>query len=274
MKSESLRAMPLRKANTPARWRLRRGGLGLLLGGGLVCLLLVAWELAGATRLVDVRFASSPSRVLATGADMLRDGEMWRHVLASGKIFVAGYILAAAVGVPAGIVLGWFSPVRMAFSPIVAALNAMPRIAFMPLFIIWFGLGFGSKVALVFMSAVIPIVINMQMAMRSVDPDLTRVARAYGANRRQIFRTVALPMSVPFLITALQIATGRALLGVVVAEVFGGSQGLGYMIQYAGATFQTDKVFVCVALIAAFGIAMDRLLMAASRRFDAWRGSA
>jgi NitT/TauT family transport system permease protein len=274
MKSELPGVMPLRRAIVPVRWRLRRNGLGLLLGVGFLCLLLAAWELAGAAHLVDVRFASSPSRVLATGADMLRDGEMWRHVLASGKIFVVGYLLAVAAGVPAGIALGWFSTVRLALSPIVAALNAMPRIALMPLFIIWFGLGLGAKVALVFMSAVIPIVINMQMAMRNVDPDLIRVAKAYGANRWQIFRTVALPMSVPFLITALQIATGRALLGVVVAEVFGGSQGLGYLIQYAGATFQTDKVFVCVALIAAFGIAMDRLLTSASRRFDAWRGSA
>ncbi|GAB7388793.1 ABC transporter permease [Bacillaceae bacterium] len=266
-------AVPKSKVKRLVQMRLRRSGLSLLLGGGVVMLLLITWEIVSLTGLVDPKFASSPSRVLETGAVMLKSGEIWQHIFSSGKIFVVGYLLAVAVGVPAGILLGWFPKVRMAFVPTVAALNSMPRIAFMPLFIIWFGLGFGSKVALVFMSAVIPIIINMQMAMRSVDNDLTKVAKAYGANRRQIFLTVALPMSVPFLMTALQIAIGRALLGVVVAEVFGGSEGLGYMIQYAGATFQTDKVFVCVIIIAALGIAMDRILMVFNRRFDAWRGN-
>ena len=263
---------PKEKAKRLVPSKLHRSGLSLLLGGGVVVLLLAAWELASGIGMVNPKFASSPSRVIATGIAMFKDGEIWRHIFSSGRIFFAGYFLAVAVGVPAGILLGWFAKAQMAFAPIVAAMYTTPRIALMPLFIIWFGLGFGSKVALVFMSAVFPIIVNMQMAMRSVDNDLTKVARAYGANRRQIFVTVALPMSVPFLMTALQLATGRALLGVVGAEVFGGSEGLGYLIQYTGATFQTDKVFVCVVIIAALGMAMDRLLMALNRRFAAWRG--
>jgi len=274
---ESARSIPVlrapkRKAQRYVPLKLRRSGLSLLLGGGSIVLLLALWELASRTGMVNPKFASSPSRVFMTGVEMFKGGEIWRHIYASGKIFFAGYLLSVAVGIPAGILLGWFARARMAFAPIVAAMYTTPRIALMPLFIIWFGLGIGSKMALVFMSAVFPIIVNMQMAMRSVDNDLTKVAKAYGANRRQIFFTIALPMSVPFLMTALQLATGRALLGVVGAEVFGGSEGLGYLIQYTGATFQTDKVFVCVTIIAALGIAMDRILMALSRRFDAWRG--
>src|SRR5882724_7749002 len=262
------------KNNTMSRRRLRRLALSVSLSGGAILCLLVSWELLSESGLIDPMFSSSPTRVVASGWQLLWDGNLWKHIAASGYIFVAGYLLAVVVGVPVGILLGWFEKANMAFGGIVAAMYTTPRIALMPLFIIWFGLGMGSKVTLVFLSALFPIIVNMQTAMSTLDGDLARVGRAYGASQRQIFWTIALPLSVPFLITALRLATWRALLGVVGAEVFGGAEGLGYLIQYAGATFQTDKVFVCVFIIAALGIVMDRSLLVINRRFDAWRGSA
>jgi NitT/TauT family transport system permease protein len=141
----------------------------------------------------------------------------------------------------------------------------------MPIFIIWFGLGFKSQLALVSLSAVFNIALNMQAAIFSLDKDLNRTAIAYGASQWQLFRTVALPESVPYLMIALRLASGRAFAGVVGAEVFGGTKGLGYMIQYAGATFQTDTVFVCVIILGVFGILLDRLLAMINRHFDKWR---
>lgn len=243
------------------------------LGGGVIVALLLLWEIASSLNWINPIFSSSPMRIIVSGWKLISDGSLFVHVISSGQIFVYGYLLAAVVGVPIGILLGWYKKASQAFGPLIAAFYTTPRIALMPLFIIWFGLGLGSKLALVFLSAVFPLVVNMQTAVSNLDKDLTRVAKAYCANRSQIFWTIALPESVPFLITGLRLATGRALLGVVGAEVFGGSIGVGYLIQYAGATFQTDKVFVCVVLITAAGIFMDRTLLALSRRFDSWRGS-
>jgi NitT/TauT family transport system permease protein len=153
-------------------------------------------------------------------------------------------------------------------------MQATPRIALMPLFIIWFGLGLTSKIVVVLLSAIFPLIVNLQVAMSTIDADLVQVARSYGATRWQIFRTIALPTSLPFLITGLRLAAGRGLLGVIVAEVFGGAAGIGYLIQYAGSTFQTDKVFAGVLVVAAAGITLDFTLERLGRYFDKWRGEA
>lgn len=243
------------------------------LGGGVIIVLLIIWEVFSDCKIINPMFSSSPTRIIVAGVKLFTSGEIFIHIAASGKIFVIGYLMAAVIGIPIGILLGWFKKLSMAFGPIIAAFYTTPRIALMPLFIIWFGLGIGSKLALVFLSAVFPLIVNMQTAVSNLDKDITLVAKAYGANQRQIFWTIALPESVPFLMTGLRLATGRALLGVVGAEIFGGAEGLGYLIQYAGATFQVDKVFVCVIIIAAAGIVMDRSLLIFNRRFNVWRGN-
>jgi NitT/TauT family transport system permease protein len=210
--------------------------------------------------------------VVLAGITIIRDGTLLQHLSVSAKEFAFGYGAAIVIGFPVGIILGWFKLARATFGPFIAAMQATPRIALMPLFIIWFGLGITSKIVVVLLSAIFPLIVNLQVAMSTIDADLVRVARSYGATRWQIFRSVALPTSVPFLITGLRLAAGRGLLGVIVAEVFGGSQGIGYMIQYAGSTFQTDKVFAGVLVVAATGITLDYTLERLGRHFDKWRG--
>jgi len=253
------------------KWK--QTSISTFLGGGVLFVFLLSWELLSLSGAVNPQFTSSPSRIIEKGIELIASGELQTHTLASSQIFIIGYLLAVLVGVPIGILLGWYKRLNQAFGPIIASLYTTPRLALMPLFIIWLGLGNTSKIALVFLSAVFPIIINLVMGMRSIDGNLVKVAKSYNANQWQIFRTIAMPMSVPFLITALQLATGRALLGVVGAEIFGSQAGLGYMIMYAGATFQTDKVFVGVVIIATIGIAMDRFLFYLSKRFDEWRGN-
>ncbi|HEX9080181.1 MAG TPA: ABC transporter permease, partial [Desulfuromonadaceae bacterium] len=243
-----------------------------LMGAVVILMFLAAWELLGRLELVNPLFTSSPTRVVLAGIALLRDGTLIAHLTVSAREFALGYAAALVVGVPAGIMLGWFKLANASFGPIISAFYATPRVALMPLFIIWFGLGITSKVVVVLLSAVFPLIVNMQSGMGTIDADLVRVARSYGASRWQIFRSIALPASLPFLITGLRLAAGRALLGVIVAEVFGGSQGIGYLIQYAGATFQTDKVFAGVVVVATAGIIMDRGLHRVGRHFDKWRG--
>jgi NitT/TauT family transport system permease protein len=242
-------------------------------GGATIIILLAAWELLSRSGMVNPMFSSSPSRIAVKAVELFRKGEMGRHILSSARLFFAGYLLAALIGVPLGILMGWFKSVNWALGPLTAAFYTTPRLALMPLFIIWLGLGFKSRLALVSLSAVFNLALNMQAAIYSLDKDLTRTAIAYGATQWQLFFTVALPESVPYLITALRLASGRALAGVVGAEVFGGAEGVGYLIQYAGATFQTDTVFVCVILFAVVGVLLDRFLLRINRHFDRWRNN-
>lgn len=261
-----------RHAETLNKSLSREKQLHFLLGTGVILLFLLAWESISLFELVNPLFTSSPSRVVKAGILLVRDGTLFSHLTVSVKEFVLGYLAALVIGVPIGIALGWFKGVSAAFGPIISAFYATPRVALMPLFIIWFGLGITSKIIVVLLSAIFPLIVNLQTGMTTIDPDLIKVARSYGASRWQIFRSIALPASLPFMVTGLRLAAGRALLGVIVAEVFGGSQGIGYLIQYAGATFQTDKVFVGVAVVATAGIILDRGLHRAGRHFDRWRG--
>jgi NitT/TauT family transport system permease protein len=254
------------------RRRRREQILSAALGGGVILLLLAAWETAARSGWIDIMFTSCPSRIAVASVELFRNGEILRNAWITVRVFLLGFLISVAVGVPAGIVVGWSKWTDRAFSPLISAFNTTPRIALMPLLIVWFGLGFGSKLVLVFLSAVFPILVNMQTAMLNLDEEFRTVANAYGATPWQLFSTIALPASVPFLLTGLRVALSRALLGVIGAEVFGGGEGLGFLIQYAGQTFQVETVFVCVVLIAVFGIAMDRSFQAFQRRVDHWRG--
>jgi ABC-type nitrate/sulfonate/bicarbonate transport system permease component len=250
----------------------REKRVNFALGTAVILAFLALWELVGRLALVNPLFTSSPSRVILAGIGLVQDGTLLRHLATSGAEFTLGYGVAVLIGFPLGIALGWFKLANASFGPFISAMQATPRIALMPLFIIWFGLGITSKIVVVMLSAIFPLIVNLQVAMSTIDADLVRVARAYGATRWQIFRSVALPTSVPFLITGLRLAAGRGLLGVIVAEIYGGSKGIGYMIQYAGATFQTDKVFAGVLVVAATGITLDVTLHRLGRHFDKWRG--
>jgi NitT/TauT family transport system permease protein len=258
------------KSNAARREKI----VSLLLGSSVILLFLIGWELLFQFKVVNPLFISAPSRVVLAGITIIRDGSLLTHLATSGTEFALGYGAAIVIGFPVGIMLGWFKLVRSAFGPFIAAMQATPRIALMPLFIIWFGLGITSKIVVVMLSAIFPLIVNLQAAMNTIDADLVRVARSYGATRWQIFRSVALPTSIPFLITGLRLAAGRGLLGVIVAELFGGSQGIGYMIQYAGSTFQTDKVFAGVLVVAVAGITLDFTLDRVGRHYDKWRGEA
>jgi NitT/TauT family transport system permease protein len=242
-----------------------------LLGAGTMLLALLLWEGMVHFGLVNPLFTSSPSRIIATGYSMFADGSIYPHLAVSGLELLVGYSLAIIVGVPLGILMGWYRRLNSAFDPIISALYATPRIALLPLIMIWFGIGLGSKFAIIFLSAVFPILINTISGVQTVDRDYVKVARSFGANDRQLFLTVALPAAVPFLLTGLRLGLGHALIGIVVGEMYAAQAGVGYMISMAGATFQTDRVMFGIILIAAAGVALTHILRMIERRFDRWR---
>ena len=175
------------------------------------------------------------------------------------------------IGVPLGILMGWYRRLDAVLDPFVSALYATPRIALLPLMMIWFGIGIASKIAIVFLGAVFPILVNTITGVRTIEADFIKVARSFGCNDRQLFLTVALPSSVPMLLAGLRLGLGHALIGIVVGEMYGATNGLGFLIAIAGARFQTDRVMVGIILIAGAGVLLTALLRAIERRFERWR---
>src|SRR6266436_1078300 len=242
-----------------------------LLGSGAVLIFLAFWETAVTLGWVNPLFTSSPSRIVRTAFQLFADGSIFHDLQISGLEFITGFGLAVIVGVPLGILMGWYRRLNAVLDPFVSALYATPRIALLPLMMIWFGIGIMSKIAIVFLGAVFPILVNTITGVRTINADFIKVARSFGASDRQIFLTVALPSSVPLLLTGLRLGLGHALVGIVVGEMYGATHGLCFLIAVAGARFQTDKVMVGIIIIACLGIALTELLRAIERRFERWR---
>ena len=150
-------------------------------------------------------------------------------------------------------------------------MNATPRVALLPLVIIWLGIGILSKVGIIFLGAVFPMLINARDGVKTTPLSLINAARSFGASEWQVFKTVVFPSTLPFVLTGLRIAVGRALVGVLVGELYAATAGIGFMITVAGATFQTDKVFVGVLIFAIAGIVLTDILDRIEHRFDKWR---
>jgi NitT/TauT family transport system permease protein len=245
--------------------------LNAVLGALSVLVFLAVWEIAVASGWIAPLFVSSPSRILVAGYGMFRDGSIFPDLAVSTEEFVLGFGLAAILGIPLGILMGWYTRLNAILDPFVNALYATPRIALMPLIIIWFGIDLPAKIAIIFLSSVFPILVNTITGVRTIERDFVKVARSFGATDRQLFATVALPSSVPNLLTGLRLGLGHALIGIVVGEMYGSSAGIGFMMQTAGATFQTDRVMVGIMIIAGAGMGMTQLLRSIEKRFDSWR---
>lgn len=243
----------------------------LIIGGSAVIAFLMVWQLVTLQRLVPELFLPGPTDIASAFAAYVARGQIWPDVWVSGQELVYGFALAIVIGLPLGILMGWYRRVNMALDPFVTFFYTIPRIALTPLLIIWFGIGINSKIAVVFLGAIFAIVINTAAGVRNLDPSLIKAARSFGASDAQLFRTVVLPGSVPFILTGLRLGLGHALTGVVVGELVAAQVGVGLMMATAGATFQTSKVFVGLVIIATAGIVLTFLLSRIEQRFQSWK---
>ena len=243
-----------------------------LLGAAAIAVFLVLWELVGNVyQWVNPMFMSAPSLIFKAGYQMFASGEIYHDLYISGIEFFWGYLLAVVFAIPFGIMVGWYKRMSYLFDPFINAMNATPRVALLPLVIIWLGIGILSKVGIIFLGAVFSILINTRDGVKTTPVNLLNAARSFGASEWMVFKTVVLPSTVPFILTGLRLAVGRALVGVLVGELYAATAGIGFMITVAGATFQTDKVFVGVLIFAITGMISMELLTKLERRFDRWR---
>ena len=243
----------------------------MILGSASVVLFLIIWEIIGRSGAVSPVFLSSPASIALTGLKMIRSGEIWVHLSVSGVEFLFGFFAAVFVAIPLGMLSGWYRRLNYIFDPFTSMLYVTPRIAFLPLIILWLGIGLVSKVMVVFLGAFFPIFINVIAGVRTVDRDYMLLARSFRSSDFHILRTIIVPSCIPFILSGLRLAVGRALVGVFVSELYGASAGIGFLISVSGTTFQTDKVFVGITIIAAFGILCNGIISRAERKMDRWR---
>ena len=245
---------------------------GFIVGGTSVAVALAIWQAAWSAGLIDPLFFSGPSAICARLWDGLFDsGDMLEHIAFSAKNFAVGFSFAALAAIPLGIILGWYRLPRLVFEPFINGLYSTPRIVFVPLIVMWFGLGFASKAFIVFLSAFFPILLNAMAGVRTTDDQLLGASRSFCATQWDLFKTIVLPSTVPFIIVGLRQGLAHGLIGVVVGEFFAGSKGIGYLVGQAGMMFKTDLLFACVVIVASAGIGISAILARIENHFQNWR---
>ena len=183
-------------------------------------------------------------------------GSILDHFLHSFSNLMFGLVIAILIGVPGGLLMGGNKYIEAILSPYVWALASLPRIALVPLFILFLGFTTTMQVTIIVISAVFPIMINAWAGVKTTEKSLLAAARVFGANRRQLYIRVVLPYTLPFIISGIQQGIGRGLIGVVIAELFGGSNGLGYLIQRSADTFNTAMNFAVLLLLIVMSLSL------------------
>jgi NitT/TauT family transport system permease protein len=231
---------------------------------------LLGWELISRF-VIPPQYLPPPSAILQAFVTTTRSGELPRQLWQTASVLFLGFGLAIVSGMAVGIAMGMFATLRRILDPYVNAFYAMPTVALVPLVIIWLGLGFEAKVFLTWLVAVFPVIINAQIGVMNVPTAFIETARAFGCDRWQVFRRVILHAAVPFFIAGIRLGLGRALVGVVVAEMFTALAGLGYMVVFYGNTFRTAEVFVPIVVLAILSIAITKVIYRMERWIAPWR---
>jgi ABC-type nitrate/sulfonate/bicarbonate transport system permease component len=245
------------------RWALRLAS---------VAAILVAWQIYGS--LLNPILLSSPTAVLAAAVDMIRDGSLPQALAASLVVLGLGLGSGIIAGVALGLLAGRSETVAALLDLPVSALYATPAVALIPLIVLWFGFETTAKTVVVFLFVVFPVLINTTRGVQETDPELIEVARTFCSSERRMWADLILPSALPFIVTGIRLAIGRALIGVIVAEYYTALSGLGELIAKSANSFQTARMFVPIVVIALLGVLLTAALEWAERRLARWRATA
>jgi NitT/TauT family transport system permease protein len=214
---------------------------------------LATWEIAPRTGMADATYTSQPSRVIAASLEIVHSAGFLYDVYVSLAEFAVGFALAIGVGVPLGLLLGRFPVLRYLLDPPIMAIYATPHLALLPILVVWLGIGMQSKIAVAFVGGVIPILVNSMAGVRGVERSWVIAARSFCAGEWDVFVKVILPASLPSVIMGIRLGLSRAVLGVVVAEMYQSQAGVGNEIMRYGSEFRTDYLLFDVLLVSLFG---------------------
>jgi len=227
------------------------------------------WEFYG--RRMDPIFMAPPSAIFDAALQLIQSGALRKALIESLWPFAAGMTLTVILGIAIGVAIAQWRLVEYICDPFINALYAIPRIALVPLIILWVGLEFTGKVAILVSVAVFPIIVNTYAGIRDVRGSMLEIGRAYGATDAQIFFKIILPAAIPFIMAGVRLSVGLAIIGIIVAEFFTAISGLGGMIVEYANVFATAKLFVPIIVIALVGVVLTEIVMWAERRLSRWR---
>lgn len=250
-----------RRPMSPARrWTLRLAS---------VAAILIAWQIYGGS--INPILLSDPSAVAVAFVDMVRDGSLGHALASSLEVLGLGFLFGSVAGVVIGLAAGRSETIAALIDLPVNALYAVPAVALVPVIVLWFGFEVTTKTIVVFFFVIFPVLINTTRGVREVDPELVEVARSFCSSERRMWFDLILPSALPFIVTGLRLAIGRALIGVIVAEFYTSLSGLGDLITTNASNFQTARMFVPIVVIALLGVFFTALLELAERRLVQWR---
>ena len=215
----------------------------------------------------------SPGEVLQVGVEMLRSGDLTAHLVASLSRVVQGFVLAAVLGVVMGVAVSRSATLSSLFEPIVEMFRPIPSLAFLPIFVLWFGIGEMSKVVFIAYATFFPVFTSTAIGVRQIDPVLIRAAATLGASKSDIFRHVELPAASPNIIAGLRIGFGMSFFVIVAAEFIAADTGLGFMINDSRTFFNVPRMLLGATVIGAIGFGFNILLRRVEARLLRWRAS-
>jgi ABC-type nitrate/sulfonate/bicarbonate transport system permease component len=234
-----------------------------------VAVFFVIWEYCG--RRMDPIFMAPPSAIFEAAVQLIQSGALKKAMVQTLWPFSVGMALTVVVGIALGIVMAQWRTLEYVLDPFINALYAIPRIALIPLIILWAGLEFVGKVSILVSVAIFPITVNTYSGIRDVRGAMLEIGRAYGATEWQIFWKIVLPAAIPFIMAGIRLAVGLAIIGIIVAEFFTAISGLGGMIVEYANVFATAKLFVPIIVIALIGVVLTEFVMWLERRMSRWR---
>lgn len=254
-----------------------RGVLGIIVRASRVIsvfvIIFITWEIVSHYRIIDPFYISRPSAFLMDLWSMFQTGYIYRHIYATMYEMVLGLLTGVATGLIAGIILAYSKTAYDLIAPIFASINAMPRIAIAPLFILWFGIGVLSKIALIWTTVFFIVFYNVFFGVKNVNENIINAILVMGANKRQIIRFVILPSIISWLLASLRPSVAMALVGAIVGEMLASSEGLGWILIYATGLFYVTRIFSILILLALIGVALDYCVRAMEKVFLKWRPS-
>ena len=238
----------------------------------LVFIVLIGlWELGCATGFISQLVLPAPSEAFSAFLQLVETGQLWKHVGASMQRLLLGWSAGTALGIIVGLLIGLFSLARSGLSPLVAAIFPIPKIALLPLFVVWFGIGEESKVATILFGTFFPTVISTYGGVDSVDRTLIRMAQSFGLSWWSIVRKIVLPGALPAILSGFRISVSIAIVLLVAAEMIGAEYGIGAYILLAGSLMATDQLIAGVAILSLIGLSIAWLIERAERYFLRWR---
>ena len=243
----------------------------LLLGGLSVALFVAAWQAVFLFVPFNPLFISKPSLIAESLVELIRSGDLAHDLAVSAVPFVYGFSAAVVVGVTLGIVMGWRVRVGYALDPLMTVFYASPLVALAPLVIVFFGVGVEGKAIIIFVLAVFPFIFNAAAGVRAVDRLLINVVRSLGGTEKDLYVKVIVPSVLPYIVAGARIGIGRALIGVLVAEFFAASEGIGYAIARFGDLFALDKMFACILVIMVIAVVLTEGIRWTERAAFPWR---